>query len=1439
MDLLKHSFSIFLILVIAVVFLNLSGCSCGSSSNDDPSTSSGQDDDDEANQPDDDDSTTDGLPLIESVTGNSAVQPDRIGDGILVQGKNLKDAAVTLASKDDPSKTRQLEVVQNTDALVEAKFDPEIEDWVAQNETVYSITLSTSKGSDTKDGVTILQGEQGPEGPEGATGPQGPTGAMGPSGADGPTGADGATGPAGPSGPSGPTLWTQNGPDIYYNNGNVGIGDDTPDYLFDVSLSETGETGVKGITIGGGEASYPITAEGDYALAIGYGATASGKESVALGDLTTASNDYATAMGSHTTASGEVSLATGLSSTASGISSTAMGSNTTASGPNSTAMGSNTTASGSAAIAMGSNTMASGSQAFSSGAYTLATGSGSTAMGLAMEVDGDNSFGIGLGYVAPFPTITDNNTMAIMNGEVGIDTVSPAAKLHVNGEIIVGNTSLACASDTFGAIRMNSEYLEFCDGYNWTEIGAGTIGPSGPTGPAGADGATGPSGPTGADGATGPSGPAGSTGASGATGTAGPSGPSGPSGPAGDDKWVEVNNTATDVYYNNGKVGIGDDTPDYLFDVNLSETGESDVKGITIGGGEESYPITAEGDYALAIGYGTTASGYAATAMGSKTTASQPDSVAMGSRTTASGSQAFAAGSNTTASGTGSVAMGYATIASNTDATAFGNNTEASGAVSMAMGNETTASGSQATTMGSYTTASGANSTAMGSYTTASNSVSTAMGSNTEASGPVSLATGFNTIASGDVATAMGYGIETQGAYSFGIGLYNFAEGSEPIISEAGTMAIMGGEVGIDTVSPAAKLHVNGEIIVGNTSLACASDTFGAIRMNSESLEFCDGYYWVEVGAGAQGATGPSGPTGPTGANGVTGPSGPDGATGASGPSGPAGSAGPTGPSGPSGSVGATGPSGPSGPSGPTLWSQNSTDIYYNDGNVGIGDDTPDYKFEVNLAETGGSGVKGVAIGGGAGTSPMSAEGDYSFAAGQGAKANGLVGIALGYLTEASGPLSVAIGRESTASNYQAVALGYGTIASGNTSTTMGYYTKASNYDSTAMGHQTTASGDSSTAMGRGTTASGKYSTAMGRNITVQGTSSVGIGLDSTAYVIADANTMAITGGEVGIGTVSPAARLHVNGEIIVGNSGLACSSDTAGGLRYESGAYQFCNGSTWDTFAGSAAKGGTISSSDTNVPFPVLPYDYSLFTGFNASVTIDDGNALVSQVVDGLEQSGLVEATYDSTTGRYEFEAVKTWSEDEGGITYSEGDVFIGNENAASDLVVNGEFECYDDIYIHGEATFADSIRVGRDFDGEYALEVRGAAFSTEGWYQPSDRRLKKDIEPLYGALDTMLQLHGVSYQWRDASCYEDGRHLGMIAQEVELIFPQWVKTDENGYKAVSYEGFEALTVEAMRELKAENDELRAVSDAQQSQIEQLQTRLARLEKALSNRVK
>jgi hypothetical protein len=236
------------------------------------------------------------------------------------------------------------------------------------------------------------------------------------------------------------------------------------------------------------------------------------------------------------------------------------------------------------------------------------------------------------------------------------------------------------------------------------------------------------------------------------------------------------------------------------------------------------YSTIANKDYATAMGYQTTASGLGSTAMGRSTVASGICSVAMGRYTKASNDYATAMGRNTTASGIYSTAMGYGTKASEWYSTAMGRNTIASGHCSTAIGSETTAKGESSVTMGygtiAYgdgslaigvnTTTSGDGSFAMGWKTFAHGDYSTAMGVGSESWEGGSTAMGVGTEASIYGSTAMGVNMQTNGLYSFGIGLSPHTPSWA--INSDHVMSIMGGKVGIGTTSPAYSLDVQGYV---------------------------------------------------------------------------------------------------------------------------------------------------------------------------------------------------------------------------------------------------------------------------------------------------------------------------------------------------------------------------------------------------------------------------------------------------------------------------------------------------------------------------------------------------------------------------------------------------------------------------------------------------
>lgn len=114
------------------------------------------------------------------------------------------------------------------------------------------------------------------------------------------------------------------------------------------------------------------------------------------------------------------------------------------------------------------------------------------------------------------------------------------------------------------------------------------------------------------------------------------------------------------------------------------------------------------------------------------------------------------------------------------------------------------------------------------------------------------------------------------------------------------------------------------------------------------------------------------------------------------------------------------------------------------------------------------------------------------------------------------------------------------------------------------------------------------------------------------------------------------------------------------------------------------------------------------------------------------------------------------------------------------------------------------------------------------------SDIRLKKDIATIPHALDKLMLLKGVTFHWKDPT-KSGPEHIGVIAQDVEKVFPQAVSsvndTTLGTAKTVDIAALVAPIIEAMRELKADNDNLRAVDDNEAVQIKTLTARLDALE--------
>src|SRR5262249_54909365 len=119
------------------------------------------------------------------------------------------------------------------------------------------------------------------------------------------------------------------------------------------------------------------------------------------------------------------------------------------------------------------------------------------------------------------------------------------------------------------------------------------------------------------------------------------------------------------------------------------------------------------------------------------------------------------------------------------------------------------------------------------------------------------------------------------------------------------------------------------------------------------------------------------------------------------------------------------------------------------------------------------------------------------------------------------------------------------------------------------------------------------------------------------------------------------------------------------------------------------------------------------------------------------------------------------------------------------------------------------------------FRLDVAGSAHATS-FPTSSDQRLKKEVRRLSGTLEKLEQIRGVSFDWNER--YEamgrstGKREIGVIAQEVEAVFPELVSAwGPEGYRAADYGRMAGVLIEALKEqqsqirqFKAEMEELR-----------------------------
>ena len=125
-----------------------------------------------------------------------------------------------------------------------------------------------------------------------------------------------------------------------------------------------------------------------------------------------------------------------------------------------------------------------------------------------------------------------------------------------------------------------------------------------------------------------------------------------------------------------------------------------------------------------------------------------------------------------------------------------------------------------------------------------------------------------------------------------------------------------------------------------------------------------------------------------------------------------------------------------------------------------------------------------------------------------------------------------------------------------------------------------------------------------------------------------------------------------------------------------------------------------------------------------------------------------------------------------------------------------------------------------GFSYDGDSNIDFR------------SDGRLKQDIANAEPMLERIMDLPMRRYHWKSDDGKLGSYEFGVIAQEVEPLFPDMIGKGDDGYLTVGNSAFGMIAVKGLQELKVETD---ASLESLSSELEEKDARIADLEARLS----
>jgi len=280
--------------------------------------------------------------------------------------------------------------------------------------------------------------------------------------------------------------------------------------------------------------------------------------------------------------------------------------------------------------------------------------------------------------------------------------------------------------------------------------------------------------------------------------------------------------------------------------------------------------------------------------------------------------------------------------------------------------------------------------------------------------------------------------------------------------------------------------------------------------------------------------------------------------------------------------------------------------------------------------------------------------------------------------------------------------------------------------------------------------------------------------LDSVDAIFAAAGTGTSVGLNVGAGKT-----LSVAGTLTVTGAASTIDATAIGATTPDTGAFTTLSATGVTTVqAGTAALPAITTSGDTNTGIFFPAADTIAFTeGGAEAMRIDSGsNVLVGQTAQtSSEKFGVTQSATGSSAVRF----------------YASSASYVNN-------IV--EISCARS----GATTEYNAFCV---FDNNTTLQMlirpNGNLLNSNNSYGSlSDVRLKENIVDATPKLDDLMQVKVRNYNLKDD--VNKTKQIGVVAQELETVFPGMIETDGDGIKAVKYSVFVPIMLKAIQEQQA-----------------------------------